>query len=180
MGGYMLIYHHRVFQKGQIWLPIPLGLYYIISVWYTCISVVIHSSAYYIDVQYDANLLILQCMPWKIFRYTNILIEIRLGKIFLFCIHNIGCLPSRTAWMHVSFWPGTTCNGSARHMRLKSWHLLQPITNLSFVYILFVEISYQARFCLQISYPAIVFTMLMGFLNRGNFIIHLWSASALK
>ena len=30
----------------------------------------------------------------------------------------------------------------------------------------------QARFCLQISYPTILFTMLMGFLNGGSFIIH--------
>ena len=65
--------------------------------------------------------------------------------------------------------PGT--HHSARCMRLNSWHLLQPIANSSFV-CLFVEISYQARFCLQISYPAILFTMLMGFLNRGSFIIH--------
>ena len=35
----------------------------------------------------------------------------------------------------------------------------------------FNEISYQAKFCLQISHPAILFTMLMGFLNHGNFIV---------
>ena len=38
--------------------------------------------------------------------------------------------------------------------------------------VLFVIFSYKARFCLQMSYPAILFTMLMGFLNRGSFIIH--------
>ena len=40
------------------------------------------------------------------------------------------------------------------------------------LYVLFVKISYQAIFCLQISYPAILFTMLTGFLNCGGFIIH--------
>ena len=46
---------------------------------------------------------------------------------------------------------------------------LSPIYNL---YVLFVKISYQARFCLQISYHASLFTMLIGFLNCGSFIIH--------
>ena len=36
--------------------------------------------------------------------------------------------------------------------------------------------SYQARFCLRISYPAILFTMLMEFLNRGSFIVRALSA----
>ena len=36
----------------------------------------------------------------------------------------------------------------------------------------FVKMSYQSRFCLQISYPAILFTMLIWFSNRGSFIIH--------
>ena len=35
------------------------------------------------------------------------------------------------------------------------------------LYVLFVKISYQARVYLQISYPAILFTMLMGCLNHG-------------
>ena len=47
---------------------------------------------------------------------------------------------------------------------------LSSIYNL---YVLFVKISYQARFCLQISYPAILFKMLMGCLNRGSFISHI-------
>ena len=37
------------------------------------------------------------------------------------------------------------------------------------LYVLFVEISYQARSRLQISYPAILLTMLIGFLNCGSF-----------
>ena len=41
------------------------------------------------------------------------------------------------------------------------------------LYVLFVEISYQARFYLQISYSSILFTMLIGFLNRGSFIIYI-------
>ena len=40
------------------------------------------------------------------------------------------------------------------------------------LYVLFVEISHQAQFCLQISHPTILFTMLMGFLNCCSFIIH--------
>ena len=44
-----------------------------------------------------------------------------------------------------------------------------PIYHL---YVLLVEISYQARFCLQILYPEILFTMLKGFWNHGSFIVH--------
>ena len=40
-------------------------------------------------------------------------------------------------------------------------------------YTVFVESSYQSRFCLQISYPAILFTMLMRFLNCGSSIFHI-------
>ena len=73
-------------------------------------------------------------------------------------------------WMHM-------CR-SARCMHLKSWHLPQNIwvnfpTYPHTIYHLYVYVSklwyhYQARFCLLISYPAILFTMLMGFLNRGS------------
>ena len=42
---------------------------------------------------------------------------------------------------------------------------LSPIYHLC---ILFVEISYQARFCLQISCPAVLCIMLMGFLKAHN------------
>ena len=41
------------------------------------------------------------------------------------------------------------------------------LLSINHLYILFVKISYQARFC-----PAILFPMLMGFLNHGSFIIH--------
>ena len=49
-------------------------------------------------------------------------------------------------WTQRIVLPGT--HHSARCMRLKSWYLLQPIANLSFVCFLYVEISYQARFSL--------------------------------
>ena len=45
-----------------------------------------------------------------------------------------------------------------------------PIYHL---YVLFVEISYQARFCLQILYPEIFFTLLQGILNHGSFIVRI-------
>ena len=41
------------------------------------------------------------------------------------------------------------------------------------LYVLFVWISYQTRFGLKISYPAIVFTMVIGLLNCGSFIVHI-------
>ena len=56
-------------------------------------------------------------------------------------------------------------------MQLKSWYLLQPITNLSFVCFYLSKFHTKQDFCLQISYPAILFTMLMGFLNCESFII---------
>ena len=50
---------------------------------------------------------------------------------------------------------------------LDTYFNLSPIYHL---YVLSVKIAYQTRFCLQISYPAILFTM--GFLNPGSFIVH--------
>ena len=47
----------------------------------------------------------------------------------------------------------------------------QTIANLSIV--LLVEILYQAKFCLQISHPAILFSMQIEFLSRQNFIVHI-------
>ena len=43
------------------------------------------------------------------------------------------------------------------------------LSQIYHVYVLFVDVSYQARLLLQISYPAILFTMLIGFFN---FIVH--------
>ena len=65
--------------------------------------------------------------------------------------------------------PGT--HHSIRHMRLKSCHLLQLIANLSFVCFICWNFI-PSKICLQISYLAILFTMLVGFLNGGSFIIH--------
>ena len=60
-------------------------------------------------------------------------------------------------------------------MPLKSWHLhvLQPVANLSFVSFYLWTFHTKARICLQILYPAILFTMLMEFLNRGSWILHI-------
>ena len=56
---------------------------------------------------------------------------------------------------------------------LDTYFNLLPINHLN---ILFVKISYQARFCLRISYPVILFTMRMRFFNRGSFIVRALSA----
>ena len=64
-------------------------------------------------------------------------------------IINRNRVPGRRTWTHTSF-----CRE----------FIILP-------YVLFVKISYQARFCLQISYHASLFTMLIGFLNCGSFII---------
>ena len=63
---------------------------------------------------------------------------------------------------------------SARHMRrtFDTCFTLSLIYH-NFVYVLLVWISYQARFGLKISYPAIVFTMVIGLLNCGSFIVHI-------
>ena len=55
------------------------------------------------------------------------------------------------------------------HLSLDTHFNPSPIYHL---YVLFLAISYQARFCLQISHLAILFTMLQGFLNCGSFIVH--------
>ena len=70
---------------------------------------------------------------------------------------------------------------SARGTCLKSGHLLYfNLSQIYHLYVLFVKILYQARFCLQVSYPAIWFTMLMGFLDCGSFIVHALLAGTSK
>ena len=61
--------------------------------------------------------------------------------------------------------PGT--HHSARRMCLKSWHLLQvqPIANLS-------KIHTKLNVIIQISYPASLFTMLMGFSHHEFYYSH--------
>ena len=74
----------------------------------------------------------------------------------------------RATWRHVLFSREIIVLASACVWSLDSYFHLSPIYHL---YVLFVKISYKARYCLQIS-PAILFTMLMGSLNRGIFIVH--------
>ena len=68
---------------------------------------------------------------------------------------------------------------SARRMRLSldTYFTLLPVY---YLYVLFDEISYQTRFCLQILYPAILFTKLMRFLNCGSFIVDILLPGTMK
>ena len=61
---------------------------------------------------------------------------------------------------------------SARHMR-RTFDTCFTLSLIYHMYVLFVWISYQARFGLKISYPAIVFTMVIGLLNCGSFIVRI-------
>ena len=61
---------------------------------------------------------------------------------------------------------------SARHVR-RTFDTCFTLSLIYHLYVLFVWISYQARFGLKISYPAIVFTMVIGLLNCGSFIVHI-------
>ena len=61
---------------------------------------------------------------------------------------------------------------SARHMR-RTFDTCFTLSLIYHLYVLFVWISYQARFGLKISYPAIVFTMVIGLLTCGSFIVHI-------
>ena len=74
-------------------------------------------------------------------------------------------------WMHTSFCRELIVLQGACVWSLDTYFNLSLINHL---YVIFVEslYMYQARFCVQISYPAILFTMLMGFLNLGSFIVH--------
>ena len=61
---------------------------------------------------------------------------------------------------------------SARHMR-RTFDTCFTLSLIYHMYVLFVWISYQARFGVKISYPVIVFTMVIGLLNCGSFIVHI-------
>ena len=61
---------------------------------------------------------------------------------------------------------------SAKHMRI-TFDTCFTLSLIYHLYVLFVWISYQARFGLKISYPAIVFIMVIGLLNCGSFIVHI-------
>ena len=80
----------------------------------------------------------------------------------------------------------TGAHRSARHMR-RTFDTCFTLSLIYNFYVLFVWISYQARFGLKISYPAIVFTMVIGLLNcvwefsAGNKqSLHIVSFSALR
>ena len=60
---------------------------------------------------------------------------------------------------------------SARHMR-RTFDTCFTLSLIYHLYVLFLWISYQARLGLKI-YPAIVFTMVIGLLNWGSFIVHI-------
>ena len=78
-------------------------------------------------------------------------------------------LPGRTMWTHTSFCRELIVLPGACDWSRDTYFRLLPIHNfLCFI----IKILYQARFCLQISYPAILCTMLMGFLNCGSFVVH--------
>ena len=78
-------------------------------------------------------------------------------------------VPGRTMWSKCIVLPGT--HHVARWMRLSldTYFNSSPIYHL---YVLFVEIWYQARFCIQILYPESFFKILKGFLNCGSVILH--------
>ena len=82
-------------------------------------------------------------------------------------IDNIGCPEERCERMRRFAGNSSFCQAYALEV-LTSTSTYRQLIIFMF---LFVIISYQARFCLQISYPAILFTMLVGFLNHGNFIV---------
>ena len=63
-------------------------------------------------------------------------------------------------------------NRSARHMR-RTFDTCFTLSLIYHLYVLFVWISYQARYGLKLSYPTIVFTMVIGLLNCGSFIVHI-------
>ena len=77
-------------------------------------------------------------------------------------------VPGRTTWTHMSFCQELIVLQGTCIWSLDTYFNLLPIYHL---YVCLFFISYQARVCLQISYPAILFTMLLGFLNCGSFIV---------
>ena len=80
----------------------------------------------------------------------------------------VGCPAEQCERMHCFAGNSLFCQAHA----FEGW---TPTSNPSPNYhlnVLFVTISYPAWFCLQISFPAIFFTMLVGILNRGSFIIN--------
>ena len=79
--------------------------------------------------------------------------------------NNISSYARQDANAHVILLGAHRC---ARHMR-RTFDTCFTLSLIYHLYVLFVWISYQARFGLKISYPAIVFTMVIGLLNCGSF-----------
>ena len=77
-------------------------------------------------------------------------------------------MPGRTMYVNAHIVLPRTPR-SARRMHLKSWHLLQPIANLSFVCLISRKFIPSKIFFLQISIPAILFTLLMAFLEWESY-----------
>ena len=98
-------------------------------------------------------------------------VELRIERSLEICLHYWKSLYARQkdANAHVIL-PGA--HRSARHMR-RTFDTCFTLSLIYHLYILYVWISYQARFGLKISYPAIVFTMVIGLLNCGSFIVHI-------
>ena len=105
-----------------------------------------------------------------IFRSASIRNEMFVCMCVCVCVCVYCWVPGRTMWMHASLCRQLIVLQGAYIRSLDTYFILSPIYHL---YVLFVEILYQARFCSQISYPAILFTMLMGFLMHGGFIVHI-------
>ena len=66
--------------------------------------------------------------------------------------------------------------GSSSFCQARAYSTFDTCFTLSLIYhlyVLFVWISYQARVGLKISYSAIVYTMVIGMLNCGSFIVHI-------
>ena len=91
-------------------------------------------------------------------------------KIWSLTSLNYRRVPRRTMWTQRVILPWTHLSARCMHLSLDTHFNPSPIYHL---YVLFLESSYQARFCLQISHPAILFTMLKGFLNCGSYIVHI-------
>ena len=79
-------------------------------------------------------------------------------------------MPGRTTWTQRVILPET--RWPARRMRLSSDTHYNPSPINFFIFVFFLKILYQARFCFQISHPAISFTMLKWLLNCGSFLVY--------
>ena len=90
--------------------------------------------------------------------------------ILYFWIHFIRCLAQQRECTHRFARNSMFCQAYVRILlSLDTYFKLSPIYHS---YILFVRNLYHARFSLQV-YPAILITMLIGFLNHGSFMVHI-------